>query len=185
MRNPLEPNPSALRCDQADQYVRPMAMVKLGREHHGGSDLHHVCAWKRADYDITWLQCHSRSCFSNRSRDSSVASRRSSSDQESDRSTGRSLPRSANCCAQTSTFLASSGGSIRTTLMSDSSFVLRNHRPVLSFPVNAISPPGCRHVLGYGYMRPFVHETWQTRPQVFSRSTNPRSADLSGCISST
>ena len=135
-----------LRCDQTNDYVRPMAMVKFGREHHGGSDLHGVCAWKRADYDITWLQRPSRSCFSNRSRDASVASRRSSSDQESDHSTRRSPPRSASCCAQTSTFLASSGGSIRTTVMSDSSLALRTMATLSRSQFNAISPAqGYRH----------------------------------------
>ena len=114
-----------LCCDQANDYIGPMTMVKFGREHHSGADLSRVCARKCADYDVTWLQRPSRSCCSNRSRDAAAASRRSASDQESDHSIGRPPPRSASCCAHTSTFLASYGGSIRTTWMSDSSLALR------------------------------------------------------------
>jgi hypothetical protein len=81
-----------LRCDQTNDYVRPMAMVKFGREHHGGPNLCRGCAWKRTGYDIAWLQRPSRSSFSNRSRDASVASRRSSPDQESDHSIRPAAP---------------------------------------------------------------------------------------------
>lgn len=117
--------------DQTNDYVRPMTMVKFSREHHGGSELRRVCARKRADYNVTGLQRPSRSCCSNRSRDARVASRRSSSDQESDHSTRRPPARSASRCAQRSTFPASSGGSIRKTLMSDSSPALKTMLPIL------------------------------------------------------
>ena len=161
-----------LCCDQTDDYVRPMTMVKLSREHHSGPDLRRVCACKCADYDITRLQVPSRSRRSNRSRDASVASRRSSSDQESDHSTRRPPPRSASCCAQTSTFLASSGGSIRTTLMSDSSLALRAMASISRYQFNAIGPPGISRRPDCGDMEAPVHETWQTRPrpQVFSEA---------------
>jgi len=126
-----------LCCDQTNDHVRPMAVVKFGREHHGGPDLRCVCARKCADHDVTWLQRPSRSCCSNRSRDAAVASRRSSSDHESDHSTRRPHPRSASCSAHTSTFLASSGGSIRTTLMSDSSLALRT---MASISLSSLAP---------------------------------------------
>jgi hypothetical protein len=106
-------------------------MVKLSRLHHSGPDLRRVCAWKRTNYDIARLQQPSRPCRSNRSRDASVASRRSSSGQQSDHSTARPPPRSASRCAQTSTFVASPGGSIRTTLMRNSSLELRTMVPFL------------------------------------------------------
>ena len=51
-----------LCCDQTNDYIRPMTMVKLSREDHSGTDLGRVYTWKRADYDITWLQRPSRSC---------------------------------------------------------------------------------------------------------------------------
>jgi len=133
-----------LCCDQTNDYVGPVTMVKFSREQHSGSDLRRVCAWERTDHDITRLQCPSRSCFSNRTRDASVASRRSSSDQESDHSTRRSPPSSASCCAQASTFRASSGGSIRTTLMSDSSLALRIMAATSRSQFNAI---GHRHLV--------------------------------------
>ncbi len=132
----------SLCCDQTNNYVRPMAMVKFSREHHSGSDLRRVCATKGANHNVAGPQRPSRSCCSNRSRDASEASRRSSSDQESDHSTPRPPPRSASCCAQTSTFLASSGGSIRTTLMSDSSLTLRTMASIPRSQFNAIDPPG-------------------------------------------
>jgi len=47
--------------DQTNDYVRPMTLVKLSREHHTGPDFRRVCAWKRADYDIARLQRSSRS----------------------------------------------------------------------------------------------------------------------------
>ena len=50
-----------LCCDQTNDYVGAMAMVKFGREHHGGSDLRRVCATKRANYNIAGLQRPSRS----------------------------------------------------------------------------------------------------------------------------
>ncbi len=106
-------------------------MVKLSRLHHSGPDLRRVCAWKRTNYDSARLQQPSRPCRSNRSRDASVASRRSSSGQQSDHSTARPPPRSASRCAQTSTFVASPGGSIRTTLMRNSSLELRTMVPFL------------------------------------------------------
>jgi hypothetical protein len=146
-----------LCCDQTNDYVRPMTMVKLSREHHGGSDLRRVRAWKRGDHDITWLQRPSRSCCSNRSRDARVASRRSSSDQESDHSARRPPPRSASCCAQIRTFLASSGGSIRTTLMSDSSLALRTMASISRSQFNAIGTPGISHVFDAGIWRPKGH----------------------------
>jgi len=130
-----------LCCDETKDYVGTVTMVKFSREHDSGSDLRRVCAWERADYDITRLQRPSRSSFSNRSRDASVASLRSSSDQESDHSTRPSPPSSASCCAQTSTFLASSGGSIRITLLSDSSLTLRTMGSISHSQFNAISPP--------------------------------------------
>jgi hypothetical protein len=117
--------PRSLCCDQTHDDVGPMAMVEFCREHDGRPDLRRLGARKCAYHDIAGLQRPSRSCCSNRSRDAVVASLRSSSDHESDQSIGRVLPRSASCCAQSSTFLASSGGSIRTTLMSDCSLVLR------------------------------------------------------------
>ena len=118
-----------LRCDQAYNDVRSMAVVQFIRKHYAWPDLRRVCAWKCSDYDV------------NLSRDAIVASRRSSSDQESDQSTRRPPPRSASCCAQFSTFPASSAGSIRTTLISDSSLALRTMAFVPPFKFNAISPP--------------------------------------------
>lgn len=109
--------------------------VRSSREHHGGPDLRRVRAWKRADHDISWLQRLSRSCLSHRSRDASEASRGSSSDQESDHSTRRSPSRSAICCAQTSTFSASSGASA-------------HFRDIAAYSAA-------------GAWRPRFHETWQ------------------------
>ena len=114
-----------LCCDQTDDYVGPMTMIEFCREHHGGPHLLRVGAGKCADHDIAGLQRPSRSSCPNLSRAAAVASLRSSSDQESDHSMCPAPLRSASCCAQSSTFLASSGGSIRTALMSDSSLALR------------------------------------------------------------
>ncbi len=111
--------------DQTNDHVRTIGMIKLCGKHDGGSHFSRAGAGKRTDYDVAGFQTPSRSCCSNRFRDAAVASRKSSSDQESDHSTGCPPLRYASCCAQTSTFLASSGGSIRTTLMSDSSLALR------------------------------------------------------------
>ena len=57
-----------LCCDQTNDHVRPMAMVKLVRQHHGWPNLRRVCAWKGADHDVTWPQNPSRYCLSNPSR---------------------------------------------------------------------------------------------------------------------
>jgi len=111
--------------DQTNDRVRTIAVIEFCGKHHGGSHLGRVGAGKRADYDVARFQIPSRSCCSNRFMDAAVASLRSSSDQESDHSTGRSPPRFPSCCAQSSTFWASPGGSIRTTFMSDSSLALR------------------------------------------------------------
>jgi len=128
-----------------------MAMVEFSRKHHSGSDLRRVCATKHANDNVAGPQGPSRSCCSNRSRDASVASRRSSSDQESDHSTRRSPPRSASCCAQTSTFLASSGESIRTTLMSDSSLALKPSPPSL---VPSLTPSALQDTATYSKKTP-------------------------------
>jgi hypothetical protein len=114
-----------LRRDQANNYVGTIAMIEFCGKHHGGAHLGRVGAGKRADNDVAGLQTPSRSCSSNCFKDAAVASLRSSSDQESDHSTGRPPPSSDSRCAQPSTFFASPGGSIRTTLMSDSSLSLR------------------------------------------------------------
>ena len=45
-----------LGCDQAYNDVRSMPVVQFSRKHYGRPDLRRVCAWKCADYDITWLQ---------------------------------------------------------------------------------------------------------------------------------
>jgi hypothetical protein len=111
--------------DQTNDHIRTVVLIEFCGKHHGGSHLGRIDARKSADYDVAGFQTPSRSCCSNRLRDAAVASLRSSSDQESDHSTGRSPPSSASCCAQSSTFLASPGGSIRTTFMSDSSLALR------------------------------------------------------------
>jgi hypothetical protein len=146
-------------------------MVEFGGEHHGGPDLRRIRAWKGADYDITWLQFPSRSSFSNRSRDAVVASRRSSSDQESDQSTRRPPARSASCCAQVSTFPASSGGSIRTTSMSDSSLALRTMAFIPRSQFNAVRPPT---KFPAGDAEAASHEVFQsTRPAVRSWNRGP------------
>ncbi len=108
--------PRGLCRDRTNDRVGTIAMIELRGKYHGGPHLGRVGAGKRAGNDVAGFQTPSRSCCSNRFRDAAVASLKSSSDHESDHSTGRPPPSSANCCAQSSTFLASPGGSIRTTL---------------------------------------------------------------------
>jgi hypothetical protein len=117
--------PWRLCCDQANDDIRPMTMIQFCREHYGRSHFCRIGYGKCADYDVSGLQRSSRSCSSKRPRDAAVASARSFSDQESDHSTIRARPRSPSCRAQSRTFLASSGGRVRTTVMSDSSLSLR------------------------------------------------------------
>jgi hypothetical protein len=132
----------SLGRDQTNDDIGPMLMLEFRREHHSRTHFRNVSAEKRANHDVTWLQRFSRSCSSNRLREAAVASARSSSDQESDHSMTRSRPSSASCCAQPSTFLASSGGSARTTLISDSSLALR----IILFVIVClpVSRPRCR-----------------------------------------
>jgi hypothetical protein len=115
----------SLCSDQTKDNVRPISMIEFCREYHGRSRLGRLGARKGGNHDVAGLQRPSRSCSSNRRTDEAVTSARSSSDHESDHSIARSRPRSASCCAQSRTFLASSGESARTTLMSDSSLALR------------------------------------------------------------
>jgi hypothetical protein len=117
--------------DQANDNVGPMTMIQFCRQHHGRPDFGRIGARKSANYDVAGLQRPSLSCSSNRLRDAAVASARSASDQESDHSTGRSRPRSPSCRAQSRILRASSGGSVRTTSMSDSSLALRTISPLL------------------------------------------------------
>ena len=131
--------------DQANDNVRPMTTIQFRREHYSRSHFGNIDAGKCANCDVAGLQRPSRSWSSNRLRDAAVASVRSSSDQESDHSTTRARPRSPSCRAQSRTFLASSGGSVRTTLRSDSSLALRTISPLLYPSASLIAlPPGAR-----------------------------------------